>query len=132
MARELANTAGYLSAEEWSTYQKHLEFAKHASKELARRLGVYELKDSRWPATGIQNRKWFRQRRVKVTLNPEYLNDKRVDYQLTVHDCVYVPFLMFYRSLAYKAIRKYSIEEMENKNQLLSDIEKAMQEKVFA
>lgn len=127
MAQEFANTAGYLSAEEWSTYQRHLESAKLASKELARGWGMRELIDSRWPATGIQNRKWFRQRRVKIALNPEYMNDRKVSYQLAVHVCVYVPFVMLYRSLGYRVVRQYSVEELLNKEQLISDMQRAMQ-----
>lgn len=59
--------------------------------------------------------------------NPEYMNDKKVSYQLAVHVCVYVPFVMLYRSLGYRVVRQYSVEELLNKEQLISDMQRAMQ-----
>lgn len=64
---------------------------------------------------------------MKIALNPEYINDRKVSYQLAVHDCVYVPFVMLYRSLGYRVVRKYSVEELVNKEQLILDMQSAMQ-----
>ena len=122
-----SNTAGYLSSNEWLEFDDQLTTARLIFNELAKTLRYCEIRDSRWPSTGLQNRRWFRQWRLKLTLNPEYLSNHKVYYELAIHDCIYIPVIMFYRSISYRVVKTYLPHEIADKERLLLDIEDIIQ-----
>ena len=108
-------------------FDSQLAAARLVFNKLAKKFRYCVIRDSRWPSIGLQNRRWFRQWRVKLTLNSEYLRNNKVYYELAIHKCIYIPIIMFYRSISYRVVKIYLPQEITDEECLLLDIENIIQ-----
>jgi hypothetical protein len=112
----------YLSDKEWEVFQNHLSTAKLVCEELTHKYRLKLFRDSRWPATGIVERIRFKQRIIRLTLNPNYLENQKVFYELREHTVI--SFNMFYYKLiSNNLLDTYTIDEIDNRDFINSRIE---------
>lgn len=83
----------YLSDNEWKQFQDNLAIAKSICNELAIKYSIKLFIDSRWPATGLKISSFFKTQYIRITLNNNYLNDKKIFYELRCHTVIRIPFI---------------------------------------
>lgn len=128
----MGNYSECFSDDEWAAFVRQLETAKVVFHELANELGCREIIDNRWPSAGIQNRKCFRQWRMRITLNRDCVFDGEEDYGKTFyvldfHHCFYIPFFSLYKFQSYAILKKYSVEEIQDKNHIRLEIQQQIE-----
>ena len=114
------------SAETWIDFQRHLVTADIVIQELAK---AYQMKfltnqpfhgGGEWPTRSLQKKKWLTVLEIRVSLNPDYLQDKRVFYQLTEHArgacCGYG------KLLKYTKVAEYSVDQISDRALLEKDL----------
>jgi hypothetical protein len=113
--------AEYLSVKDWDYFQKKLNKAKTVCERLARENKARFFRDSRWPATGIEIRRFFNCSYIRITLNPKFLEDRHNFFELREHSVISI-FGLFNKLIESKAVPKYEFDQIENENLLSNDI----------
>jgi 5-bromo-4-chloroindolyl phosphate hydrolysis protein len=115
----------YLPAKDWEHLQKKLEKARKICKQLAQEYGLKLFRDSRWPATGIEEKKIFKCRYIRITLNPKYLEDHYIFFELREHSII--SFFSIYSKLTVnRVIAKYEGDQIDDEILLLNDLKRLL------
>lgn len=83
----------YFPESEWKIFTQKLFIAMSVCSDLAREYKCDLLVDSRWPATGLKLRNLLQTRYIRITLNHNYLFDKKTFFELREHTVVSFPFV---------------------------------------
>lgn len=109
--------------DKWILFQKHLSTAEIIMKMISSKYNFRFLKEikSYWPARRLQKRKLITVYEIQISLNPNYMQDEDLYYVLFEH--IYVDYFGWYqKTLKFQQHRRYSIVEIENKDQLIDDL----------
>jgi hypothetical protein len=121
---DLAQTE-YLPVKEWEHFQEMLVKAKNVCKQLSKEYGLKLFRDSRWPATGIEDKKIFKCRYIRITLNPKYLEDHYIFFELREHSTISI--LNIYKKLiTNRVVARYEYDQIEDEALLIGDIRKLL------
>jgi 5-bromo-4-chloroindolyl phosphate hydrolysis protein len=119
------NMTEYLSVKDWDYFQKKLNKAKTVCERLAREYKARLFRDSRWPATGIEIRRFFKCSYIRITLNPKYLEDRHNFFELREHSVISI-FGLFNKLIENKVVTQYEFDQIENENLLSNDIKRLL------
>jgi hypothetical protein len=113
----------YLPDKDWEHIQQQLDKARKICSQLAQEYKLRIFRDSRWPATGIEDKKFFKCRYIRIILNPKYLEDRNIFFELREH-CI-ISFFGFYSKLTEnRVIARYEADQIQNEVSLLNDLKK--------
>ncbi len=75
-----------------------------------------------WPARRLKKRRWFKIHEIRVILNPNYLQDNEIFYELRDYrtiDCAG----LYHKVLEHRKIAAYSTEQILDEQLLTKDLE---------
>lgn len=116
-----SETSGYLTSDEWDSFHKLLTHARNVCEKLASQHGMRLFKDSRWPATGLESRSGVKHRYIRLTLNPSYLEDKQIFFELREHEVLSVT-TAFNKTVSNNVIKSFTAEQMVDEDLLTQSI----------
>lgn len=116
-----SETSGYLTSKEWGYFHELLTPARNVCEKMASQHGMRLFKDSRWPATGLESKSGIKHRYIRLTLNPSYLEDKQIFFELREHKVLSVKTL-FNKTLSNNVIQSFTSEQMLNEDLLTQSI----------
>ena len=116
-----------LPGETWSESQSHLRAFDGTMRSLAANYGLRFVENIRksWPARRLQKRTLFKVKEVRLMLNPNFLVDGRVHYEL--HEIEGVGIFGVYGKLKlFRELAVYSVDEMTDVKSVARNIESAI------
>ncbi len=117
----------YLADNDWNNFQENLVIAMSICSELAKKHGCKIFNDSRWPATGLKIQSFCKTKYIRISLNHNYLEDKKVFFELRVHTVIKIPFI--YNKIAdNKIIKELNLDQIIDKELIYNYMEKSLQE----
>lgn len=120
-SRSIGNS-DYFSEKEWAFFQDLLKEARKVSEKLAYQYHLKVFRDSRWPATGIEFFSLFRRKYIRVSLNPNFLEDKKIFFELREHT-VFVIFNFFSKTLTNNVLARFSESQVQEADLIFKSIE---------
>lgn len=122
----------YFEANEWLYFQSQLNTTGQAVKQLIKKYGVKEVRDSRWPTRGVLIKKWGITTTITVDLNGQYLDESRVDYKREFYELrlvrIFYRWIFFYSSSNSRCLRKFSTQEIKDFDLVYSELEPLVKE----
>jgi hypothetical protein len=112
------------STDIWIEFQRQLTIVDVVMRMLANRYKIDFLSNirGRWPSRRLRKRKNFKIFEIRLMLNRNYLVNKEIYYELNKYVGIDI-FGMFEKKLEFINIKKYSINEINNKDMMLNDLE---------
>lgn len=112
---ESINNLGYeyFTENEWKQFQQNLSIASSVCNIYASGLKYKTFTDSRWPATGLKITSLFKIRYIRITLNHNYLSDKKIFYELRDHTVISIPYI-FNKTVNDEYIESINAEQIQD------------------
>lgn len=116
-----------LPGETWSESQSHLCASDRVMRSLAAKYrGLRFLANIResWPARRLQKRTLFKVKEVRLMLNPNFLVDGRVHYEL--HEIEGIGIFGYGKLTLFRKLVEYSVDKVTDVDFVGADIESAI------
>jgi hypothetical protein len=114
----------FFSLKSWIEIQSHLVTPEAIMRMLANKYRLKYLSNIRgeWPARRLKVRSLFKSHEITLMLNPDYLQDKKIYYELS-RTCILNIINVYSKLVESEVITKYSINEIKSESLILRDIE---------
>lgn len=110
-----SETSGYLTSKEWESIQQLLAITKNTCNKISAKYKFKVFRDSRWPATGIEIKSGIKSKYIKLSLNPNYLEDKKIFFELREFSVISIP-IIYHRTISNRLIATFSEEQLTDKD----------------
>lgn len=112
------------STNAWIEFQKQLTTADVVMRMLSNKYKIEFLSNIRgsWPSRRLRKRKSFKIFEIRLMLNHDYLVNRKIYYELNKYIGIDI-FGIFKKVLEFDNIKKYSIDEINDKCMILNDLE---------
>lgn len=111
---DYSETSGYLTSKEWDSIHHLLTTVKESCEKLAAKYKFQVFQDSRWPATGIQIKSGLKHKYIKLSLNANYLEDKKIFFELRKSTIISIP-IVCNKILENRVVDIFSEEQLTDK-----------------
>lgn len=113
----------------WNDFQTQLGAADTLMRELSLKHRLRFLSNIRgeWPARRLRRRRFFKTYELRLMLNPAFLQDQSIHYELREHVMIDLAEL-YVKQLRHRLIAKYTSDEVQVAERLARDIDGILKE----
>lgn len=117
----------HFSIDDWIVFQKQLVSIDVIMGILSRKYKMSLIKNIRgeWPGRSLRERKFIKVIDIRIALNPDYLQDNKIFYELSKVEFINLGGL-YNKFLSREKIAEYSVDEINNINLMTDSIKKLM------
>ena len=110
--------------DEWVNFQRQLATTDAVMRIIANRYKMKVLSNIRgeWPARRLTKRRGLKIFEMRILLNPEYLKNKKLFYELREHvmiDC----WELWGKILKHRKVVEYSVDQLDDRILVMRDLE---------
>ena len=117
----------YFTDNEWNQFKDNLLIAISICRELATKYRYKLFNDSRWPATGLKIQSLCKAKYIRISLNHNYLIDKKIFFELRYHAVVKIPFV--YNNITDdKLLDELTLGQIRDRELIYNIMEKTLQD----
>lgn len=117
----------HFSIDDWIAFQKQLVSIDVIMGILSQKYKMRLIKNIRgeWPGRTLRKRKLFKVSDIRIALNPNYLQDNKIFYELSTVEFINLGGL-YSKFLTREKIAEYSVDEINNIELMTDSIKKFM------